>query len=88
VIERVLSGVIYFFWSTASDKITTRQTKSFQYPLSSLSAMQVKRQHPHIGQRLILEAGGDARVAEIVGKHHLPGDDFEAQRIHEVDELE
>jgi hypothetical protein len=88
VIERVLSGIIYLPWSTASDRMTTQPTKPFHYPLSSLSAMQVKRLHPQIGQRFILEAGGDAPVAEIVGKHHRPGNDFEAQRIHEVDELE
>lgn len=84
VVERVLVGIFYGF----RDSVLDDQTLSPKIPLSGLSAQQVKKLHPQIGARLILEAGGSARVAEIVGKHHNPGNDPEAQRIHEVDELE
>ncbi|CAN5600661.1 HD domain-containing protein [soil metagenome] len=42
--------------------------------------------HDLYGARLILEAGGSARVAELVAKHHRPGDDAEAQLLKAVDE--
>ena len=53
-----------------------------------LGALEVRNHHPEIGARLIREAGGDARVAQIVERHHTPGDDLEARLIHEVDDLE
>lgn len=81
VIERVLVGI---FYSVPLSGLNNLEIPDF----SVITAEQVKKYHPQIGARLILEAGGDARVAEIVGKHHNPGNDLEAQRIHEVDELE
>ena len=81
VIERVLVGIFYSVPSAGLDNLDIPD-------FSLISAEQVKRYHPQIGAQLILEAGGNARVAEIVGKHHVPGNDLEAQRIHEVDELE
>lgn len=85
LVERVLVGALYGSQSMVSQaRVFNVSTCS----ASSLSALQVKRHHPQIGATLILEAGGDARVAAIVAKHHAPGNDLDAQRIHEVDELE
>ena len=53
-----------------------------------LTALEVRNHHPAIGARLIREAGGSERVAEIVERHHTPGGDAEARLIHEVDDLE
>ena len=47
---------------------------------------QLKRHHDRYGAQMIRAAGGDARVAEIVARHHAPGDDAEAARLREVDE--
>jgi HD domain len=52
------------------------------------AALQVRNTHPAIGAKLILEAGGNPRVAELVGKHHHPGNDLEAIWIHELDDAE
>lgn len=48
-------------------------------------AWQLKRHHDRYGAALIVSAGGDARVAEIVARHHRPGDDAEALRLREAD---
>jgi putative nucleotidyltransferase with HDIG domain len=48
-------------------------------------AWQLKRHHDHYGAALISSAGGDARVAEIVARHHRPGKDAEALRLREAD---
>lgn len=50
-------------------------------------AWQVKRHHDRYGAAIILQAGGDARVAELVARHHAGGDtrDFEAARLRETD---
>lgn len=48
-------------------------------------AWQVKRHHPEIGARMILRAGGSERVAELVAKHHAPGSDTDALKLHAVD---
>jgi HD domain len=55
------------------------------YPFS---ALEVRFLHPVLGAALIREAGGDARVAEIVERHHHPDGDADAALIHAVDELE
>ncbi len=52
------------------------------------SALEVRLRHPQFGAALIRAAGGDPRVAEIVERHHAPGDDADARVIHAVDELE
>jgi HD domain len=80
VIERVLVGLFY--------EAQNSDARVLDISDRGLSAVEVKRFHPQIGSSLILEAGGDARVAEIVAKHHAPGSDLDAQRVHEVDELE
>lgn len=80
VIERVLVGLMY------EAKVSDARVLVFKN--RRLSAFEVKRFHPQIGSSLILEAGGDARVAEIVALHHAPGSDLDAQKVHEVDELE
>jgi hypothetical protein len=79
VVERVMVGLFYR---------VDEQTRDFSNRFESLSAAEVKKHHPQIGSSLILSAGGDARVAEIVARHHAPGDDVDAKRVHEVDELE
>ena len=50
-------------------------------------AWQLKRHHDRYGAALILGAGGDARVAELVARHHKGGDtkDLEAARLRETD---
>jgi response regulator RpfG family c-di-GMP phosphodiesterase len=53
-----------------------------------LTALEVRALHPQLGGMLIRAAGGDARVAEIVERHHKPFDDADAAWIHAVDELE
>jgi HD domain len=85
VIERVLVGL---FYHVQESDIKARGVDITERSESLLSASAVKRHHPQIGSRLILAAGGDTRVAAIVAKHHAPGDDPDARRIHEVDELE
>ena len=47
---------------------------------------QMKRHHGRYGAQMIRAAGGDARVADIVAKHHAPASDAEALRLKEVDE--
>jgi hypothetical protein len=81
--ERVWYGLLYGFqnrWVTSHQRL--------ELPKSAPSAAEVKAFHPQFGAQLILGAGGDPRVAEIVGKHHDPGNDLEARLVHEVDELE
>ncbi len=52
------------------------------------TALEVRALHPQLGAALIRAAGGDARVAQIVERHHDPKDDADAAWIHAVDELE
>ncbi len=80
VFERVWVGLFY--------EARDAQTRVLDFKTRGLSAIEVKKFHPQIGASLILAAGGDARVAEIVAKHHVPGSDLDAQRVHEMDELE
>ena len=48
-------------------------------------AWQLRRYHDRYGAEAILAAGGDARVAELVARHHRPGGDAEAARLQEID---
>lgn len=80
VIERVLVGLFY--------EVHDSEARVLDFKGRRLSASEVKKYHPQIGSSFILAAGGDARVAEIVAKHHAPGDDPDARCVHEVDELE
>jgi putative nucleotidyltransferase with HDIG domain len=42
--------------------------------------------HDRYGAELILKSGGDAVVAEIVAKHHVPNGNQEAAMLKEIDE--
>ena len=53
-----------------------------------LNALEVRALHPQLGARLVLGAGGDPRVAQIIERHHNPQDDADAAWIHAVDESE
>jgi hypothetical protein len=48
----------------------------------------VRALHPQLGAMLVLSAGGDPRVAQIIERHHNPRDDADAAWIHAVDESE
>jgi putative nucleotidyltransferase with HDIG domain len=52
------------------------------------TALEVRALHPQLGAALIRASGGDARVAQIVERHHQPREDADAAWIHAVDELE
>lgn len=49
-------------------------------------AWQVKRHHDTYGARLIREAGGCAEVADLVERHHEPGDDAGARLLKSLDD--
>jgi putative nucleotidyltransferase with HDIG domain len=72
VIERVAVGL----WAAPSPPPTEGRVPS---------AAQVRHYHPRLGAELIRAAGGDERVAQLVERHHAPGDDREAALLHEVD---
>ena len=48
----------------------------------------VRAEHPALGAELLRRAGGRARVAELIGRHHRPAGDTEAALLHAFDELE
>lgn len=48
-------------------------------------ARQVAAHHAAYGASMILEAGGDPRVAELVSRHEQPEGDVEATALHEAD---
>jgi putative nucleotidyltransferase with HDIG domain len=50
-------------------------------------AQQVHVHHAAYGAALIREAGGDARVTELVARHHDPGQDEEARRLERLERL-
>ena len=79
VLERVIVGLI------APEGPGSNQTSN---GLRANTAMDVRNNHPQIGAKMILEAGGDPRVAELVRIHHAPNDDVEALWIHQIDDLE
>lgn len=80
VFERVLVGLLY--------EVRASDARVVDFKKRRLSAIEVKKYHSQIGSNLILEAGGEARVAQIVALHHAPGSDLDAQKVHQVDELE
>jgi hypothetical protein len=93
--SKLKSGRINSSQSTSnqsnSNQSNSNQSNSNQENSSRIdsnSAMDVRNKHPVIGAKLILEAGGDARVAELVRIHHSPNGDLEATWIHEIDDLE
>lgn len=47
---------------------------------------QLHRHHDRYGARMIRSAGGNARIAEIVERHHEPGDDHDATLLKAIDE--
>jgi hypothetical protein len=79
VLERVLVGLI----APEGPRSSTVTSG-----LLARTALEVRNNHPQIGAGLILEAGGSARVAELVRIHHVPGGDTEAIWIHQIDDLE
>jgi hypothetical protein len=79
IFERVMVGLI------APEGPRSSQTSSSP---QAQTAMDVRNNHPQIGANLILEAGGDSRVAELVRIHHAPNGDTEAIWIHQIDDLE
>ncbi len=78
VVERVLVGLV-------NEKPSNEMILN---PEKKLSAQEVRQHHASIGANLIRDAGGDARVATIVERHHAPSGDTDAELIHTVDELE
>ncbi|WP_293913997.1 HD domain-containing protein [Deinococcus sp.] len=48
----------------------------------------IRAEHPALGAELVRRAGGRARVAELIGRHHRPEGDAEAALLHAFDELE
>jgi putative nucleotidyltransferase with HDIG domain len=79
ILERVLVGLI----APEGSRTSTASSE-----LQARTAMHVRNNHPAIGANLILEVGGDSRVAELVRNHHNPQGDVEATWIHEIDGLE
>jgi hypothetical protein len=79
ILERVMVGLI------APEGPRSHSTSSNP---QAQSAMDVRNNHPQIGAKLILEVGGDSRVAELVRIHHAPNGDTEAIWIHQIDDLE
>ncbi|MGY2893565.1 HD domain-containing protein [Deinococcus sp. UYEF24] len=53
-----------------------------------LGALWVRGRHPELGARLLRAAGARERVAELVLRHHMPGEDAEAALLHRYDNLE
>ncbi len=45
------------------------------------------RHHAAYGAEMIRQAGGSERVAELVERHHQPGEDLEAALLKEIDEM-
>ena len=81
--ERVMVGLI-----APEGSRTNTTSGSLSGSLQAHTAMDVRNNHPQIGAKLILEAGGDERVAELVRIHHAPNGDGEAIWIHQIDDLE
>ncbi|ADV67104.1 HD domain-containing protein [Deinococcus maricopensis] len=52
------------------------------------AALTVRAHHPTLGADLLRTAGGRARVAQLVARHHTPGADAEAALLHLYDDLE
>ncbi len=83
-LERILVGL--------NNRVILDSGQDFKLPENwrtrGFTASQIRFLHPVLGAALILDAGGEARVAEIVARHHAPQDDADVRLIHDVDELE
>ncbi|WP_407570355.1 HD domain-containing protein [Deinococcus altitudinis] len=53
-----------------------------------VGALWVRGRHPELGARLLRAAGARERVAELVLRHHEPGEDADAELLHRYDNLE
>lgn len=53
-----------------------------------VGALGVRVHHPQLGAELLRAAGARARVADLVARHHAPGQDAEAELLHRYDGLE
>ena len=72
VVERVLVGLVPLRLAEAAPA----------------GALHVRAHHPEIGARLIRDAGGRTRVAQLVAWHHTPHRDTGAALLHRYDDLE
>ncbi len=80
------AGYVYRPWQRIFVALYTPRTVPATPRLSGLKgAWQLRRHHDRYGAEAILSAGGDARVAELVARHHRPGTDAEAARLMEID---
>ncbi|WP_424949424.1 HD domain-containing protein [Deinococcus sp.] len=53
-----------------------------------IGALWVRGRHPELGARLLRAAAARERVASLVERHHMPGEDHEAALLHRYDNLE
>ncbi len=53
-----------------------------------VGALEIRARHPLVGADLLRAAGARARVADLVARHHAPGEDAEARLLHHYDDLE
>ena len=80
------AGYAYRPWQRILVALYTPRTVPATPRLSGLrGAWQLRRHHDRYGAEAILGAGGDARVAELVARHHRPGTDAEAALLMEID---
>ncbi len=80
------AGYAYRPWHRIFVALYTPRTVAPTPRLSGLrGAWQLRRHHDRYGAEAILNVGGDARVAELVARHHRPGRDAEAARLMEID---
>lgn len=75
--ERVVAGVL-----------PERHARRDRLGPLDLRFLAVRARHPELGARLVRAAGGRARVAELVERHHAPGADWEARVLHRYDDRE
>jgi putative nucleotidyltransferase with HDIG domain len=48
-------------------------------------ARQVAAHHPAYGAAMLRDAGAPARLADLVARHHAPGNDPQARALHDAD---
>ncbi|MFC4456065.1 HD domain-containing protein [Deinococcus sonorensis] len=70
--ERVLVGLVPYRWAGRV----------------RWGALTVRADHPALGAQALALAGARPRVAQLVARHHRPGDDPEAGLLHRYDDLE
>lgn len=49
-------------------------------------AWQIKLHHAEYGAEIIRSVGGDEEVAQLVARHHRPGEDTQAELLRRIDE--